>query len=277
MPRWRICPWTRAGIVDPDDIRQAITDRTILVSVMHANNEVGTLQPIAEISRVAHERGVLFHSDAAQSVGKISTQVDELGVDLLSVAGHKFHGPKGVGALYIRQGVSLEPLVHGGDMKRVAGRGRKNVLLDVGLGAACARGANPPAQDVGGGETSGPALDEVAGIVWRTSRSQRPYWAAVAQYAQRFVRRPIGDGDSPKLPEVAASTGSACHDEAGEISPVLKAMGIPPRIAAGAIRFSLGMDTTQDEIQWVVGRIRDVIGCTQGECSKREEEVRAGP
>src|SRR6516165_5004357 len=130
-------PVDRFGQVDPDDVRHALTPRTVLISVMHANNEVGTLQPISEIARIARERGILFHTDAAQSVGKIPTYVNELGVDLLSLAGHKTYAPKGVGALYVRKGVRLEPLIHGAGHESGRRAGTENILLDVALGAAC--------------------------------------------------------------------------------------------------------------------------------------------
>src|SRR3990172_13228054 len=130
-------PVNGTGRVDPDDIREAITGRTIFISVMHANNEVGTIQPIAEIARLAREHGVLFHTDAAQTVGKISTRVDELGVDLLSIAGHKFHAPKGVGVLYIKDGIELENLIHGANHEYGKRAGTENVAGIVGLGKAC--------------------------------------------------------------------------------------------------------------------------------------------
>ncbi len=123
------------GRVDPDDVRRAITPHTALISVMHANNEVGTLQPVAEISKIAREHGILFHTDAAQSAGRIGVRVRELGVDLLSFAGHKLYGPKGMGVLYVREGVRLEPLLHGAGHECGRRAGTEDVLLDVGLGA----------------------------------------------------------------------------------------------------------------------------------------------
>ncbi|HTP28413.1 MAG TPA: cysteine desulfurase family protein [Anaeromyxobacteraceae bacterium] len=132
-----IVPVDRAGRVDPEDVRKAITPRTILVSVMHANNEVGTVQAIAEIATVTRTAGVLLHTDAAQSVGKIPTRVGELAVDLLSVAGHKLYAPKGIGVLFIRRGTRIEPFVHGAGHERGRRAGTENVLLAVGLGAAC--------------------------------------------------------------------------------------------------------------------------------------------
>ena len=129
-----VLPVDRQGRVDPEDVRKALTPRTILVSVMHANNEVGTVQPIADIAAVARAAGVLMHTDAAQSVGKVPTRVDELGVDLLSVAGHKLYAPKGVGAFFIRRGTRIEPFVHGAGHEQGRRAGTENVLLDVGLG-----------------------------------------------------------------------------------------------------------------------------------------------
>jgi cysteine desulfurase len=125
------------GRIDPDDVRHAITTRTILISIMHANNEVGTIQPITDMARIAHDHGILFHTDAAQSVGKIRTRVEELSADLLSIASHKLYGPKGVGALYVRDGIQLESLIHGAGHESGRRAGTENVLLDVGLGAAC--------------------------------------------------------------------------------------------------------------------------------------------
>src|SRR5215470_5115045 len=142
-----IVPVDRVGRIDPDDVARAITPRTVLISIMHANNEVGTIQPIAEISRVARARGVLLHTDAAQSVGKIATDVNALGIDLLTIAGHKVYAPKGVGALYVRRGTPLEPLIHGAGHEGGRRAGTESALLAVGLGAACALAHDPAPMD----------------------------------------------------------------------------------------------------------------------------------
>ncbi len=265
-------PVDSMGRVDPDDIRKAITGQTVLISVMHANNEVGTIQPIAEIAGLAREHGVLLHTDAAQTVGKISTRVDELGVDLLSIAGHKFHAPKGVGALYVRQGVTLESLIHGAGHEGGRRAGTDNILLDVGLGAACelAQARIERMSEV----------RQLRDLLW--TRLLESFGDQVVLNGHPESRLPntlnvsfvgkVGADMLSKLPEVAASTGSACHDGAVELSPVLRAMGIPPHVGMGAIRFSLGMDTTSKEIEWVVDRLREVMGYANEGCVKAEEE-----
>jgi cysteine desulfurase len=239
------------GRVDPDDVRKALRPSTVLISVMHANNEVGTFQPIAEIAHIAHDAGVLLHSDAAQSVGKIGFTVRSLGVDLLSVTGHKLYAPKGVGVLYIRDGVSLEPLIHG--MGHESGRraGTENVLLDVALGVACDSAH----------KWSG--MDRVRGLrdlFW--DLLQNKFEDRVVLNGHPIERLPntlnvsfvgqIGAEVLARLPGVAASTGSACHTGSVEMSPVLRAMGVAPEIGMGAIRFSLGRTTTREEIEAVV-------------------------
>jgi cysteine desulfurase len=237
---------------------------------MHANNEVGTIQPIAEIARLAHEHGVLLHTDAAQSVGKISTRVDELGADLLSIAGHKFHAPKGVGALYVRRGVTLESLIHGAGHEGGRRAGTENVLLDVGLGAACelARARIGRMSEVRG----------LRDLLWQRLRESfggqvvlngHPEYRLPNTLNVSFVGK-VGAEILSKLPDVAASTGSACHDGAVELSPVLRAMGIPPHVGMGAIRFSLGINTTAKEIEWVVDRLREVMGHTHAGCAETE-------
>ena len=182
------------GRVNPDDVRKALRPDTILVSVMHANNEVGTIQPIEEIARIAHEAGVLVHSDAAQSAGKIGFSVRGLGVDLLSIAGHKLYAPKGVGALYIRNGVSLEPLIHGAGHESGRRAGTENVLLDVALGAAC-----ESARTWSGME----AVRGLRDLFWellqdkfgdRVALNGHPSERLPAQHAQRQLRGTSGRG-----------------------------------------------------------------------------------
>jgi cysteine desulfurase len=251
-------PVDHHGRVDPDDLRHAIMPKTILISIMHANNEVGTIEPIEEISRIAREHGTLLHTDAAQSVGKIVTDVNILGVDLLSMAGHKFYAPKGVGALYVRRGTPLEPLIHGADHESGRRAGTESVLLAVALGTASkvSRDLLP--------------MNRVRGL-------RDHFWQALHR---RFTRRVVLNGHSEyrlpntlnvafpnyvgadilaRLDGVAASTGSACHSGRVELSPVLTAMGIRPNIAMGAIRFSLGRYTAIEEIDAVVDRLADVL------------------
>lgn len=252
-------PVDRTGMVDPDDVRKAITDRTILVSVMHANNEVGTIQPITDIGRVTREHGIFFHTDAAQSVGKIPTQVGELGMDLLSVAGHKVYAPKGVGALYIRRGIHLEPFVHGASHESGRRAGTENVLLDVGLGAAC---------ELAAGWIEMPQVRELRDLFWELLREA--FGNRVVLNGHPTKRLPntlnvsfIGKNGAEilsKLEGVAASTGSACHEGAIELSPVLQAMRVPPKTGVGAIRFSLGRTTASDEIEYVSDRLKSILG-----------------
>jgi cysteine desulfurase len=247
-------PIDRFGRVDPDDVRRAVTARTILISVMHANNEVGTLQPIAEVARIAHERDILFHSDAAQSVGKIPARVDELGVDLLSLAGHKVYAPKGVGVLYVRKGVRLEPLIHGAGHESGRRAGTENILLDVALGAACEL-----AQSWLGVES----IHQLRDLFWELLQTR--FGNGVVLNGHPTERLPntlnvsfVGKTGSTilsGLEGVAASTGSACHSGSVELSPVLKAMKVPPEIGMGAIRFSLGRTTTREEIEQVVSLV----------------------
>ena len=242
------------GRVDPDDVRRALQPSTILVSIMHANNEVGTIQPIEDIAQIAHEAGVLLHSDAAQSAGKIAFTVQGLGVDLLSVAGHKLYAPKGVGALYVRDGVSLEPLIHGASHESGRRAGTENVLLDVALGAACDL-ARRKSMD---------AVRELRDLFW--CLLQDKFGDRVVLNGHRIERlantlnvsfvAQVGAEILGCLPGVAASTGSACHAGSVELSPVLRAMGVAPEIGMGAIRFSLGRTTTREEIEAVVENLR---------------------
>ena len=251
-------PVDKFGRVDPDDLRRAITPRTILVSIMHANNEVGTIQPIEECAGIARDDGVLFHTDAAQSVGKIATDVNGLGVDLLSIAGHKLYAPKGVGVLFVRRGVLLEPLIHGAGHESGRRAGTESALLAVGLGKACelARDLSP--------------MDRVHALrdhFWRELQSRFGNRVALNGHPTHrlpntlnvsFIGR-VGGEILERLDGVAASTGSACHAGRIELSPVLEAMCVAPEVGMGAIRFSLGRGTTREEIDAVAERLSGAL------------------
>lgn len=247
-------PVDSSGRVDAGDLSSSITPDTVLISIMHANNETGTLQPIAECARIAREHGVPFHTDAAQSVGKVPTRVDELGVDFLTIAGHKLYAPKGVGALYIREGRQLEPLVHGAGHEQGRRAGTESALLTVALGEACAL-----ARDLSGADNVRllrdrlwMALEDCCGdrVVLNGHAEHRlPNTLNVSFLDHR------GNELLAKVPELAFSTGSACHADRVEISPVLKAMGVSPDAGAGAVRFSLGRTTTVQEIEVAIERL----------------------
>ncbi|MDO8539680.1 MAG: cysteine desulfurase family protein [Opitutaceae bacterium] len=251
-------PVDGTGRVDPDAVRHALTPRTILVSVMHANNEVGTIQPVEDIAVIAREHGILFHTDAAQSVGKIPTHVDTLGVDLLTIAGHKLYAPKGVGALYVRRGVELESLIHGAGHEQGRRAGTESALLTAGLGAACTL-----AQDLAPMSRVRTLRDRF----WQSLRERFGEGVVLNGHPElrlpntlnvSFVGR-IGAEILQRMDNVAASTGSACHAGRMELSPVLKAMGVPPEAGLGAIRFSLGRATTSAEIDAVAERLSDIL------------------
>jgi cysteine desulfurase len=255
-----VLPVDGTGRVDPGDVRAAITGRTILVSVMHANNEVGTIQPIAEISRITRERGVLLHTDAAQSVGKIPVKVDDLGVDLLSVAGHKVGAPKGVGALYIRRGVRLEPLMHGAGHESGRRAGTENVLLDVALGQACeiagrdpegvARHLRAMRDALLAGLRAGLEATRVNGDL----QGGLPNTLSLSIHG--IAANALLDAVAERL---AVSAGSACHAGSVTISPVLRAMGVPEEWARGTLRLSTGRTTTLQDVSEAVGIIGEAV------------------
>jgi len=251
-------PVNRHGGVDPQDIQKAVTPKTILITVMHANNEVGTVQPIEEISNVTRERGIVFHTDAAQSVGKIVTEVDHLGIDLLSIAGHKLYAPKGIGALYIRKGTPIEALIHGAGHESGRRAGTENVLLIVGLGKAC---------DVAKRYVGDDRICNMRDRFWKLLQDNfgekvvlngHPVHRLPNTLNVSFVGKAGGEILS-RLDGVAASTGAACHSGSVELSPVLKAMGIAPEVGMGAIRFSLGRTTSIQELERVVHLLRNPI------------------
>jgi cysteine desulfurase len=239
----------RFGRVNPADVRNAIGRKTRLITVMHSNNEVGTLEPISDIATIARERGVLVHTDAAQSLGKVPVDVNKLGVDLLSIAGHKLYAPKGVGALYVRRGTQLEPLIHGAGHEGGRRAGTENVPYLVGLGtaAALAQRSLPAATQ---------KLRELRDRLWERLReglgervvpNGHPELRLPNTLNVNFVGR-IGADLLASVPEVAASTGSACHEGSVVQSPVLCAMGVPPELGRGAVRLSVGRFTTDDEV-----------------------------
>lgn len=242
-------PVDGTGQVDPDDVRRALRPETVVVSVMHANNEVGTLQPIAEIAAICRQAGVPLHTDAAQSVGKVPTRVDDLGVDMLTIAGHKLYAPKGIGALYVRRGTALEPLIHGAGHEGGRRAGTENVPWMVALGAAAALAHATLETEAARQQTLRDRLqqllEEKAGGV---TLNGHPTDRLPNTLNVRFAGI---DGNAllAAVPEVAASTGSACHAGETEPSAVLLAMGIPPAEAVGAVRLSLGRLTTEDEIE----------------------------
>ncbi|MCX7682427.1 MAG: cysteine desulfurase NifS [Anaerolineae bacterium] len=249
------------GMVNPDDVAEAITDRTILVSVMFANNEVGTIQPVAEIARVCRERDVYFHTDAVQAVGKLPIDVKQLGVDLLSLSAHKFYGPKGVGALYVRRGVKIDPLLHGGHQEWGLRAATENVAGIVGLGKALEL-----------------RLAEMEAEAQRlTALRERLYHGIVSRIDHVYLnghptQRLPGtlslsfdyiEGEAIilglDLEGVAVSSGSACTSASLEPSHVLLAMGVHPATAQGSIRFSLGRENTEEDVDYVLEVLPPII------------------
>ena len=237
------------GRVDPADVERALRDDTALVSIMHANNEVGTIQPVAEIAALAHARGALMHTDAAQSPGKIAVNVDALQVDLLSLAGHKFYASKGVGALYVRGGSAIDPDLRGAAQEHGLRPGTENVPAIVGMGAAARLAADRLAQDT-------PHLQHLRDELHRLLQQGIPDLAlnghpsirlpntlnvSFPRVSGRDLLRAVDD-------EVAASIGSACHSENDRVSGVLAAMEISPARAMGAVRLSVGRYSTPEEI-----------------------------
>jgi cysteine desulfurase len=248
------------GLVDPTDVAGAITSRTIMISIMHANNEVGTVQPIADIARLARNREILVHTDAAQSIGKIPTQVDTLGVDLLSVAGHKIYAPKGIGALYLRTGVKPEIFCHGAGQEMGIRAGTENVPGMVGLGKACEIAGQNLAANAAHMQNMRNRLerglsDALGDLRFNGHREKRlPNTASVSFLgleANRILEE-IGL-------EVSASAGAACHSDQVQISHVLEAMRIPEDWAKGTIRFTTGRMTTAEEIDRTLEVVVDAV------------------
>lgn len=238
------------GRIDPADIFTALKRPTRLVSIMHSNNEVGTLQPIRAIAEAAHAHGALMHTDAAQSLGKVPVNVNELGVDLLTVAGHKLYAPKGVGVLFVRRGVKLESLIHGADHESGRRAGTENVPYIVGLGLAAEIARLTLAEEMPRLQCLRDRLHEAlrAGLGDRLTLNGHPTERLPNTLNVNFPDF-TGAALLAKLPGLAASTGAACHEKGKEgQSPVLCAMKVDPTVGIGAVRFSVGRGTTDDEI-----------------------------
>src|SRR6266568_1744521 len=243
-------PVDSSGCVNTGEVEAAIDDKTVLITIMHANNETGTLQPIAEIAKIARKHGVLLHTDAAQSVGKIPVRVEELGVDLLTVAGHKLYAPKGIGALYSRHGLNLEPIMYGGGQESGRRAGTESVANIVALGTACLLAQEQLSE-------SQVRLHHMRDKLQRLLEQYIP--GRIHLNGHRTERLPntlnisvdgvVGEEVLAITPEIASSTGSACHEGNTDPSPVLMAMGISRERALGAMRLTLGRWSTEEEIE----------------------------
>jgi cysteine desulfurase len=252
-------PVDEFGLIEVAELKKALTPRTILITIMHANNEVGTIQPITEITEIAHNHGIVMHTDAAQSCGKIPTKVSELGVDLLSLAGHKLYAPKGIGALYIRHGTRLEKLIHGADHEQNRRAGTENVLEIVGLGKGC--------------EIAGRDLKKNASNMKNMrNRLQRGLEQKLDNirlngHPEKRLPNTLSLGFRgieantllSEIEEVAASPGAACHTDKVDISYVLEAMNVPTEYAMGTVRFSTGRKTTAEEIDKAIDIVTQAV------------------
>ncbi|HEY5998975.1 MAG TPA: aminotransferase class V-fold PLP-dependent enzyme [bacterium] len=256
-----ILPVDGHGLVDPDDVRRAITPRTALVSVMHANNEVGSIQPIAEIGRITREAGVLFHTDAVQTFGHAATPVDQLGVDLLSLSGHKLYGPKGIGALYVRRGTLVARLLHGGGQEDGRRAGTLNVPGIIGLGEAAALAERSLVSDAARCVLlRDRVIDGVLGTIEdaRLTGHAEQRLPGNASFCLADV-----EGEALLLlldrRGFTVSSGSACSSGSGEASHVLSAIGVPAHLAHGALRVTVGRATTFEDVDRFLEALRDSV------------------
>ena len=260
---WRttLLPVDASGIVSPDDLRRALNDETALVSIMHANNEIGTIQPIAELARIARERRALFHTDAVQTAGKLPIDVKALGVDLLSISAHKFYGPKGVGALWIRRGVRLQSSLTGGKQERGRRSGTENVAGIAGMGVAAAEALSKMASEQ---TRLGALRDHLESLIL----SRVPGTARNGAAEPRVPNTTNISFDRIEaesllialdLDGIAVSTGSACSSGTLEPSHVLKAMGLPAHRTQNSIRFSLGAANTDEDIDRVIAVLPGIV------------------
>lgn len=249
------------GIVKVSDLKEAITDKTILITIMHANNEIGTIQPIAEIGAIAREKGIYFHTDAVQTVGKIPVDVKEMNVDMLSLSSHKLYGPKGVGALYIRKGVRVEPIIHGGGHERGIRPGTENIPGIVGLGKACSIAKENLVRDAQKltslrDKLIDSVLEQVEDSYLNGHRTKRLPNNANFRFTAIEGESLILTLDSKGI---ASSTGSACSSTKLEPSHVLMAIGLKEVESHGSLRISLGHENTEEDINYTINAIKEVV------------------
>ncbi len=250
-----ILPVDRFGRVDPDEVRRAVEPKTALISIMMANNETGCLQPIQEISKIARERDIPLHTDAAQAIGKVSVDVNELGVDFLSVAAHKLYGPKGVGALFIRDGQKITPLIHGAGQEGGKRPGTENIILSVGFGVACKIARSRLKHEIQKMTILRDRLQELLfsgldDLVLNGHPVER-----LPNTLNISVPGIEGAQILEGLPTLLASTGAACHDRSIKLSHVLSAMAVPPEVGMGTLRLTVGRSNSTDQIEEAAGMI----------------------
>ncbi|MEK6693577.1 MAG: IscS subfamily cysteine desulfurase [Nitrospirota bacterium] len=254
-------PVDKYGVVDPDDVRNNITEETILISIMHSNNEIGTIEPVAEIGKIAKERGIIFHTDAAASAGTVLVDVNELNVDLMSVSAHKYYGPKGIGALYVRKGVRITPLIHGGVQEAGRRTGIENVPGIVGFGVASEladkdmevrRNYLTPLRD----KLTKGILERIDHVYYNGHPSER--LPNNVNIAIEYV-----EGESMLLSMmkegIATASASTCTMMSLETSHVLQGIGVPPHVANSSLVFSIGIDNTEEDIERVINVLPNIV------------------
>ena len=271
-----LIPVNEYGLVDPADVKKAITDKTILVSIMHANNEIGTIEPIAEIGKLARSKDIYFHTDAVQTLGHLPMDVDELNVDILSASGHKLYGPKGVGILYVRKGVRMLPFMHGGDHEQGRRASTHNVPGIVGFAKAVELAKEEMGKEI---EKLTFLRDKlikgILGTIEFTRLNGHP-----AQRLPNNVNVSISyvEGESMLLnldmEGIACSTGSACTSSSLEPSHVLSSIGLSHELAHGSLRFSLGRQTSEDDIDYVLAVLPGIVGKLRSMSPLYKKEVK---
>ena len=254
-------PVDEYGLVDPEDVKKAITDKTILISIMQANNEVGTIEPLAEIGKIAREKEIYFHTDAVQSFGHIPINVDELNVDLLSASAHKLYGPKGVGMLYIRKGIKIVPFLYGGEQENRRRASTENVAGIIGFGKACELAAQHMEEEsIHLASLRDKLIRGLLGKIEFTRLNGHPI-KRLPGNVNVSIKYVEGESMLLKLDGkgICASSGSACTSSILEPSHVLTAMGIPPDVAHSSLRFTLGRENTEYDVNYVLEVLPDII------------------